>query len=175
MKPIRFFVLLLTAVLLFSGCDRIRSMMGKPTSKDLERLKVEAEAQRKAERDSLARAEEAAAADTVAAAAAPVVTPEKPAPKPAASSSFAPATGLQRYSVMVGSYVKDYNVRAMKRRMEKRGETVLVIPFKSGFTGVSVLTTDNYADARTKLREMIASGSVPSDSWIYDTAWARHK
>ena len=174
MKLIRICTLILAAAMLLSGCDRIRSMMGKPTSRDLERLKVEAEAQRKAERDSLARVEEAAA-DTAAVAAPQAAAPEKPAPKPAQSSSFAPATGLLRYSVMVGSYVKDYNVRAMKRRMEKRGEAVLIIPFKSGFTGVAVLTTDNYADARTKLREMIASGSVPSDSWIYDTAWARHK
>ena len=170
MKPIRIFTLLLAAVLLFSGCDRVRSMMGKPTSQDLERLRVEKEAQEKAERDSIARAEETAL-DTVAAAAPEASTPVAKA-VPAAS---APAGNLLRYSVVVGSYVKDYNVRAMTRRMEKRGETVTVIPFKSGFTGVAVLSTDNYAEARAKLRQVLASGAVPSDTWIYDTAWARHK
>ena len=185
MKPIRLFTLLLAAVLLFSGCDRIRSMMGKPTSSDLERLRVEKEAQQKAERDSIARVEEALAVDSVVVentpaikepAAKPTAKPaSKPVAKPAAKTTFQPAEGLHRYSVIVGSYVKEYNVRAMTRRMEKRGETVLVIPFKSGFTGVAVLTTDDYQAARAKRTEMLASGAVPSDTWIYDSAWGRHK
>ena len=184
MKPTRLFALILAALVLFSGCDRIRSMMGKPTSSDLERLRVEKEAQEKALRDSIARAEEALTVDSVA-----VSTPEKPiaanpaakpatkAPAPAGSSSAIPGpTGnLLRYSVIVGSYVKEYNVRAMTRRMEKRGETVTVIPFKSGFTGVAVFTTDDFAEARAKRKQVLASGAVPSDTWIYDTAWGRHK
>lgn len=169
MKPIRIFTLILAALVLFSGCDRIRSMMGKPTSSDLERLRVEKEAQEKALRDSIARAEEALAVDSVA-----VATPEKPvAAKPAVTSA---STGnLLRYSVVVGSYVKEYNVRAMTRRMEKLGETVTVIPFKSGFTGVAVFTSNDFAEARAKRKQMLGSGSVPSDTWIYDTAWGRHK
>ncbi len=179
MKPIRIFTLILAAVVLFSGCDRIRSMMGKPTSSDLERLRVEKEAQEKALRDSIARAEEALAVDSVAAA-----TPEKPvAAKPVVTKPtvekptvVSSSTGnLPRYSVVVGSYVKEYNVRAMTRRMEKRGETVTVIPFKSGFTGVAVFTTNDFAEARAKRKEMLASGAVPSDTWIYDTTWGRHK
>lgn len=167
MKLIRIFTLAMAAVLLFSGCDRIRSMMGKPTSSDLERLRVEKEAQQKAERDSIARAEETLAVDSVAA-----VTPEAPA---AAKPSVMPAGHLPRYSVIVGSYVKDYNVRAMTRRMEKLGEKVTVIPFKSGFTGVAVFTTGDFAEARAKRKQILASGAVPSDTWIYDTAWGRHK
>ena len=154
MKPIRIFTLILATLVLFSGCDRIRSMMGKPTSSDLERLRVEKEAQEKALRDSIARAEEALAVDSVAA---------------------APTGNLLRYSVVVGSYVKEYNVRAMTRRMEKLGETVTVIPFKSGFTGVAVFTSNDFAEARAKRQQMLASGKVPSDTWIYDTAWGRHK
>ena len=183
-KLTRLFALILAAVVLFSGCDRIRSMMGKPTSSDLERLRVEKEAQEKALRDSIARAEEALAIDSAA-----VSTPEKPvaakpagkpatkAPAPAAMTPAVPtSTGnLPRYSVIVGSYVKEYNVRAMTRRMEKLGETVTVIPFKSGFTGVAVFTTNDFAEARAKRKQMLASGAVPSDTWIYDTTWGRHK
>lgn len=173
MKPIRIFTLILAALVLFSGCDRIRSMMGKPTSSDLERLRVEKEAQEKALRDSIARAEEALAVDSVAAA-----TPEKPvAAKPVAKPAVTSAStgNLLRYSVVVGSYVEEYNVRAMTRRMEKLGETVTVIPFKSGFTGVAVFTSNDFAEARAKRKQMLGSGSVPSDTWIYDTAWGRHK
>ena len=169
MKLIRILTPVLSAVLLFSGCDRIRSMMGKPTSSDLERLRVEKEAQQKAERDSIARAEEALAVDSVA-------TASEVAATPGSSSAVSGSTGnLPRYSVIVGSYVKDYNVKAMTRRMEKLGETVTVIPFKSGFTGVAVFTTDNFAEARAKRKQILASGAVPSDTWIYDTAWGRHK
>ena len=181
MKPIRLFTLLLASVLLFSGCDRIRSMMGKPTSSDLERLRVEKEAQQKAERDSIARVEEALAVDSVVVENTPAIKEPaakpaaKPVAKPAAKTTFQPAEGLHRYSVIVGSYVKEYNVRAMTRRMEKRGETVLIIPFKSGFTGVAVLTTDDYQAARAKRTEVLGSGAVPSDTWIYDSAWGRHK
>ena len=170
MKPTRLFTLILAAAVLFSGCDRIRSMMGKPTSSDLERLRVEKEAQEKALRDSIARAEEALAVDTVAVPAPEKPAAAKPAAKPAASSG-----NLPRYSVIVGSYIKDYNVRAMTRRMEKLGETVTVIPFKSGFTGVAVFTTDDLAEARAKRKQILAGGEVPSDTWIYDTAWGRHK
>ena len=167
MKPIRIFALLLTAVLLFSGCDRIRSMMGKPTSSDLERIRVEKEAQQKAERDSIARAEEAAALEAQAAEAAPVKTPAM-APKVSTGN-------LHRYCVIVGSYVKEYNVKAMTAKMEKAGEQPFVIPFKTGFTGVAVYTTDNFRGAYRKLTQIIATGTVPSDTWIYDTAWGRHK
>ena len=175
MKLIRILTPVLAAVLLFSGCDRIRSMMGKPTSSDLERLRVEKEAQQKAERDSIARAEEALAVDSVAMASEVAATPGSRGPHESPIHGVSSTGNLPRYSVIVGSYVKDYNVKAMTRRMEELGETVTVIPFKSGFTGVAVFTTDNFAEARAKRRQILASGAVPSDTWIYDTAWGRHK
>ena len=33
----------------------------------------------------------------------------------------------------------------------------------------------DFAEARAKRKQMLGSGSVPSDTWIYDTAWGRHK
>ena len=174
MKSIRIFTLILTTAMLFSGCDRIRSMMGKPTSSDLERIRVEKEAQQKAERDSIARAEEAAALEVQAVETTAV---KAPAGKSSAKPAVIPATAgsLRRYSVIVGSYLKAYNVKAMTAKMEKAGEKPFVIPFKTGFTGVAVYTTDNFRDAYRKLTQIIATGSVPSDTWIYDTAWGRHQ
>ena len=153
MKATRILLPVLSLTLLLTGCDMVRSMLGKPTSEDLERLRVELEAQAQAARDSALQAEAALAA--------------------AQAQEAKPA--LPRYSVVVGSYLKDYNVRAMSGRMERRGEQVTVIPFRNGFTGVAVLTTDSYPEARRKQLQMIASEAVPVDTWIYDSAWGLHQ
>ena len=44
MKPIRIVTILLAASLLFSGCDFFRSILGKPTSKEIEAARIEQEA-----------------------------------------------------------------------------------------------------------------------------------
>ena len=55
MKLFRLSAILLAVCMLFTGCDAVRSMLGKPTSKDLEQLRLEQEAARaKAREDSIA-------------------------------------------------------------------------------------------------------------------------
>ena len=51
MKPIKIVTILLTASLLFSGCDFFRSILGKPTSKEIEAARIAQEAAAAAKRD----------------------------------------------------------------------------------------------------------------------------
>lgn len=67
MKYLRILAVMALSVSLLSSCDFVRSVLGRPTSKDLARIRMEQAAQRKAAIDSLnaARAdEELAAADS---------------------------------------------------------------------------------------------------------------
>ncbi|MCF0177560.1 MAG: hypothetical protein HUJ90_02955, partial [Bacteroidales bacterium] len=60
MNKLHFILMLLCASLLLTGCDTIRSMLGKPTSADIEQMRIEQLAAERAARDSVAVAQRTA-------------------------------------------------------------------------------------------------------------------
>ena len=91
-----------------------RSLLGKPTSKEIEAARIEQEAAEAARRDSIARAEEARLA---AEAARPVYS---------------------NYYVIMGCYKVPANAQRHKAKLEAKGYEVTELRFKIGYDVVAI-------------------------------------
>lgn len=147
----------LSAVLLTSGCDFCRSLVGKPTSAQLEALKTEKEARDKAVRDSIAAAR--AEAERIA----------------AEEAAQAAAKQYKRYYVIVGSFMQPDNAIGMRTQMEKLGYEMTEFTFKNGFKAVGLFGTDSVREAYDKMNSLFSVECTPYDLWVYDTATNLHE
>ena len=158
MKTSKFLVAVLAGMMLVSSCDFFRSMLGKPTSEDLERMRIEAEAEARARfvRDSILQAK----ADSVAYAQA------LEAMKPKFEG---------RYLVVVGSFLMESNVEKMVALLAKEGYHPQTIHFKNGFDAVAVSGYDTFRQAYQSIDDLTEYEFAPEDIWIYDIEQGLHE
>lgn len=158
MKAVRVLSVLLIAVTMLSSCDFFRSILGKPTSKDIERMKIEAAAQAKKQRqlDSINKAK--AEADAIAAAQLEALTKLN-----------------DKYYVILGSFKVEDNATKMYAMLEKNGYTPKTIRFKNGFDLVSVASFNDYHKALNELDNLRAYEFCPEDVWIYGVEQRLHE
>ena len=154
MKAFRLVSTLLVALMLVTGCDFFRSLVGKPTSKDLERMKQEAleQSRKQRELDSINRAK--------------ALELEKA--KAAAEKENLLDESAGRYHVILGSFKVEGNAGKMYALLEKNGYTPRVIKFNNGFEVVSVAAYDNYREALKAMNDVMEYEFCPEDVWIYD-------
>lgn len=160
---------------LLSGCDFLRSALGKPTSKDIEaaraaRNAVVAPAPLEVAADTVAdTASEPTPAGAVAKTAAPAGA-SGAAAKAAPAVATAPAASA-RYSVIVGSFKTPGNADKLAQRLAAEGEKqISKFTLSNGFTVISVLDTDSFRAAKNKLNAVSAAGFLPADCWILDNS-----
>ncbi|NLX41614.1 MAG: SPOR domain-containing protein [Bacteroidales bacterium] len=153
MKPIRIVTILLAASLLFSGCDFFRSILGKPTSKEIEAARIEQEAAEAARRDSIARAEEQA--------------------RLAAEAAARPV--YSNYYVIMGCYKIPANAQRLKAKLEAKGYDVAELRFKNGYDVVAIQGSETFREAYRHWYTMLERGDEPYDMWIYQTSMALHE
>ena len=155
MRLLRLSAILLTAFLTLSSCDAVRSMLGKPTSQDIEVLKQE-----------LAALKEQARQDSVAAEA------ERLAAEQEAALHQLPA----RYYVAMGGFKVPSNAVNYKAYLESQGYDITAVRFRTGY---DVLLADGTDDLREALRSMHKfmryEKTCPEDIWIYDTTTGFHE
>lgn len=156
MKFVRLFSMFLIAATMLTGCDFFRSLVGKPTSKDLERMRIEAQAKKQRQLDSIKKAK----ADSLALIAAQEA--EKNALK-------------DRFYVILGSFKVHSNAERMYAFLEKNNYTPRTIRFKNGFDVVSVASTNNLQEALRILDELLAYEYCPDDVWVYDVRQELHE
>ncbi|HJB43702.1 MAG TPA: SPOR domain-containing protein [Candidatus Coprenecus merdipullorum] len=159
MKAFRLVPVLMVALMLVTGCDFFRSLVGKPTSKDLERMRQEAVEQARKQRiqDSVNKARELELEKARAAEQANLLDE---------------STG--RYHVILGSFKVEGNAAKMNAMLEKNGYTPRVIEFNNGFEVVSVAAYDNYWDALKAMNDIMEYEFCPEDVWIYDIRQNMH-
>lgn len=146
-----------------SGCDFFRSVLGKPTSKDIERMRVEAEiAERKAEEDRLKAEQEA-----IALAEAQRKLEEAEALKQAQLER-------ERYYVIYGSFKHEGNADKLYARLANEGHKPRKIRFRNGFTLIATNAFENEQDAMRELYRMRDDYRNPYDMWVYDKRQGRH-
>lgn len=153
MNAFKLIVTLMAAVMLFTGCDFFRSIVGKPTSKDIERMKQETleQARRQREQDSIEKVK---------------ALELEQAKAEAAKDILDESAG--RYHVILGSFKVDGNAEKMYALLEKNGYTPKVIRFNNGFEVVSVAAYDNYREALKAMYDIMEYPFCPEDVWIYD-------
>lgn len=156
MKAFRLISVLLVAVTMLSSCDFFRSLVGKPTSKDLERMRIEAQAKKQRQLDSLNKVK----ADSLAALAA--LEAEKNALK-------------DRFYVILGSFKEPGNAVRMNEFLQKNNYTPRNIKFKNGFELVSASSTNNLQEALRIADELMGYEYCPEDVWVYDVKQELHE
>lgn len=158
MRFVKILSMFLVAVTLFNSCDFFRSLVGKPTSEDLERMRVEAQMKQEREQDSILRAK--AYADSLAMAA-------------AAQAQERMLT--DRFYVILGSFKVPENAERMYAFLEKNNYTPQNISFKNGFDLVSAASTNNLQEALRIADELLAYEYCPDDVWVYDIRQELHE
>lgn len=156
MKIVRLFSLFLIAATMLTSCDFFRSLAGKPTSKDIERMRIEAQAKKQRQLDSINKAK----ADSLALIAA--MEAEKNALK-------------ERFYVVLGSFKVQGNAERMYQFLEKNNYTPRTIRFKNGFELVSAASTNNLQEALKIMDELLAFEYCPDDVWVYDVKQGLHE
>ena len=159
MKAFRLVSTLLVALMLVTGCDFFRSLVGMPTSEDLEKMKQEAveQARKQRELDSVNR----------------VRALEQEKARAAAQENLLDESA-GRYHVILGSFKVEGNAEKMYALLEKNGYKPRVIKFNNGFEVVSVAAYDNYRDALRAMNDIMEYQFCPEDVWIYDIRQTMH-
>ena len=172
--------------MLCTGCDLVRASLGKPTSADLERLRIaERVRAESALRDSVANKQTAAPSPaTPAEAPAPADTAKpavqnEPIPDPTILQAMEPKAaealvedGIKKYYVVVGAFKEESGIKYYVKELESKGFKAILLPFKSGSTAVCVEGTDDLETARAQMKTLRAAGI---DAWIYTSKQNLHK
>ena len=196
MKLLRIIALAAICATLASGCDAVRSALGKPTSKDIAALRAQ-RAQMQHTGDSLAEEMSAAdAQDSLAlttedslpgGADTPVATVAAPSPAeamPLSGSETAATTpeeeeyeaeGLaEGFWVVLGSFKNEDNARYFYNSLSASGAEVELVKMKNGFTAVMICHGDSYEESYRKMLDFYKNEKRPEDIWIYNTAKKMH-
>lgn len=176
------FALLATVVAtLCTGCDLVRASLGKPTSADLELLRIaERVRAESALRDSLGAAGAATPAPAPEEAPAPAETTEstESIPEPTVLQAMEPKAaealvdeGIKKYYVVVGAFKEESGIKYYVKQLENNGFKPVLLPFKSGSTAVCVEGTDDLETARAQMKTLRMAGI---DAWIYTSKQNLH-
>ncbi len=152
--------MLVFAAALLTGCDFFRSIVGKPTSKDIERMRQEelAKARKQREQDSIDRINALKLQEAMA--------KEK-------EGYLDESAG--RYHVVIGSFRVSDNAEKMYSLLEREGYKPFKFKFNNGFEAVSVAAFDNYRDALDQMYKVMEFQYCPDDIWVYDIRQNLHE
>ena len=159
-------VALLGTCCLGSSCDLVRKLTGRPTSVEIERLRVQ---RLLAEKDSLEKSAKVAQ-DTIA-----VLTEKVEELQSQANGTvLSPAKmgGLfttkldYRYYVVVGAFRQRSFAEKLLTRCTDAGYTATLISFRNGFNAVGLSQTDDLNDALRSKKRIEGESFCPPDVWI---------
>ena len=177
------FTLLAAATAAFcTGCDLVRASLGKPTSADLEllRLAERVRAESAAKDSAASRTAAPAPAETASPAESAETAQPAPAPAPDPKSALVTpetaaavaANGIKKYYVVVGAFKEEKGVNYYVKELGDKGFNTVLIPFKSGSTAVCLEGTDDIETARAQMKTLRAYGI---DAWLYASKQKLHK
>ena len=156
---------------LCTGCDFFRTLAGRPTSSDIEAMRVELSAREAAEaarRDSLERVRrEAMEAARIAAATDTLQSMKGLLRSPSRFAGLAKdSTPSARYSIVIGSYRDRANAMKYSEKLTSEGYPAEAVSFRNGFTAVGVCPTDDPSELLASLRKVRKERFCPKEVWI---------
>lgn len=171
MKKSLVLVLAISAVII-SGCDFLRSVAGRPTSKQVEAIRVqramEEEARHQARLDSMRRVQQQIAdslameqylLDSLSQSKGAVMTP--------ASLGGIGVSNLQyTYYIVVGAFRDPTNALRKKTQCDDAGFTAKIINFRNGLNAVAVCPSNSIAETIKNLKLVKGQSFCPQDGWI---------
>lgn len=158
---------LLISSALLTGCDFVRSALGRPTSADIEakrqvileenRLaaeeKAKAEAAEKYSRDSLAALDSFAGRGT------------QMKLRSALPATIVSAHEL-RYCIIAGAFGTPSNAEKLQSDLEEKGFKAGILVYKSGIRAVGVTPTDDIVELYNSYDRLVGENIIPADAWI---------
>ena len=189
---------LLVAIVFFTGCDRVRASLGKPTYADLVKISDELKAREQYLRDSIAAVRAAEALqDSVSqpdaqpdvqsaaqAAAQPAAqhsdqptaqSAAKPAAQPAAQPAPSAGQPLKRYYAVAGAFKNPEGAQKYVEILQSNNLPVHLFDFRSGLKVVCMEGHDKYEDAQRDVATLKELKLADTDPWIYNTNQKLHK
>jgi cell division protein FtsN len=166
-------IILLALVTFVSSCDFIRSLAGRPTSAQVEQIRLERmaaqEARHQATLDSMARVQQHMAdslaalekhlLDSLSQTKGTVLNPSK--------LGGLYTTKLEsKYYIVVGAFRnRSYAERKLKE-CNNAGFTATIVSFRNGLLAVAVCPSNSLAETLKTLKELRGKGVCPPDTWI---------
>lgn len=168
-------LLVSVALLVLSGCDFFRILAGRPTSAEIEELRVEihrveAEALKarldslervrvQRSRDSLARLDSLAVVDSIVSKAGPIQTPEK-------YKGLIAGESRARFYVVVGAFKSQTNAESFRKVVIKRGYEADLFSFNNGLHAIGVCPSDRIGDIHKSLQDVSSDRFFPKGVWV---------
>ena len=158
---------LLISSALLTGCDFVRSALGRPTSADIEAKrqvileenrmaaeeKAKAEAAEKYSRDSLAALDSFAGRGT------------QMKLRSALPATIVSAPEL-RYCIIAGAFGTPSNAEKLQSDLEEKGFKAGILVYKSGIRAVGVTPTDDIVELYNSYDRLVGENIIPADAWI---------
>lgn len=156
------------------GCDFLRKVAGRPTSEDLAALSQQArvrEQEAAAARDSAAAAREASirarARQDDSLAAVRVIQDGTLAVTPISKLGGLPlGAPSARYSVVLGAFSSEANVRRLSSRVSDAGYAVETLAYRNGTRAVLAAGSDDIVEFSGSLQRLLSEPFCPQDAWI---------
>lgn len=163
-------ILLIAAVMVTAtGCDFMRVLAGRPTSRDIENKRVEIlkaeEALVQARLDSIRRAEEKvvtdslAAMDTLAAYAVQLTGQDRIGGLVSADLPF-------RYYIIVGAFKERANAQKLSDKAVAAGYQASLLDCRRGMVAVGLCPCNKVADVSAALLDLMKEPFCPKDAWV---------
>lgn len=169
----RSLIIALALVTVVSSCDFIRTLAGRPTSEELEQMRLQrmaaAEARHQATLDSMERAQKHMAdslealekylLDSLTQAKGTVLNPSK--------LGGLYTTKLEtKYCIVVGAFRNRYYAERKLKECNEAGYTATIISFRNGLLAVAVCPSNSLSQTLQTLKQLRGKGICPLDSWI---------
>lgn len=158
---------LVSAVILCSGCDAIRTFSGRPTAAQLEAKKQRildslATAKAEAEKAEQLAQERAAAADTL-----PIFAKLRDMQVALnGRAQFVNKPLERRYYIITGAFTDPDNAQRSCKRYTDAGFPAQILHFRNGFNAVAVSPSDRIADTYSAYIELRRNDFCPASAWI---------
>lgn len=158
----------LVVVLSFTGCDFFRTLAGRPTSEEIEAMKVEKLRieEERLQADLLKLQQEKQAVEDSIEALKLVRQQEGTLLNPTALGGLF-ATKLEaRYCVILGAFSHRSNAERLHKEISDKGYTPLLISLRSGLIAVGISPVNSLQEAMQSVRKVSGETFCPDDVWI---------
>ena len=158
------------AMFSLTGCDFFRSLAGRPTSEEIEAMKIEKlrieEERLQADLLKLQQ-EKQAVQDSIEAL--KLIRQQQGTLLNSASLGGLFATKLEaKYCVIIGAFSKRTNAERLHKEASDKGYAPLLISIRNGLIAVGVCPVNSPQDAMQAVRKVREESFCPDDVWILD-------
>ena len=166
----RKYLLLIALVSMFmlTGCDFFRSLAGRPTSEEIEEMRVEKlriEEERLQANIAKLEKEKQAVADSIEAMKL-IRQQEGTLLNPSALGGLFTTKLEARYCVIIGAFSQRSNAERLHKAASDKGYSPSLISFRNGLIAVGLSPVESLQEAMAAIRKIREEAFCPDDVWI---------